>query len=45
VRIRPTPARPYDWATDDDPLIVDDLTPPFGIERVDVDGWLRTEIG
>lgn len=33
----------YDWA--DDAELNPDLTPPNGTERVDVDGWLRTEIG
>lgn len=36
--------RPFDWFLDDDDM-VDDLTPPHGVERVDVDGWLRSEIG
>lgn len=38
-------AEPYDWATDDDPLIVEDLTPPHGIDKVDVNGWIRSELG
>lgn len=39
-------ARIFDWFQDDPEMAVeDDATPAHGIERVDVAGWIRSELG